>query len=53
MLSWVYVLVTSKEAKPLGLFGLTHAAIALVPIALGLLRLRLRAPIAPAWCCSR
>lgn len=38
-LSWVHVLATSREAKTLGLFGLTLAAIALVPIVLGLLRL--------------
>ena len=38
-LSWVHVLATSKEAKMLGLFGLTLAAIALVPIVMGLLRL--------------
>ena len=38
-LSWVHVLATSKEAKTLGLFGLTLAAIALVPIVMGLLRL--------------
>lgn len=38
-LSWVHVLATSREAKTLGLFGLTLAAIALVPIVMGLLRL--------------
>ena len=38
-LSWVHVLATSREAKVLGLFGVTLAAIALVPIVLGLLRL--------------
>ena len=38
-LSWFHVIATSAEAKMLGLFGVTLAAIALVPIVLGLLRL--------------
>jgi predicted ferric reductase len=38
-LSWFHVIATSREAKMLGLFGVTLAAIALVPIVLGLLRL--------------